>query len=268
MREIDTIGESYARQISINHNDFKIFKSHESQLYQVLWHKFGCMSTLVLPALKDHPSTLPVFRKTLVLGVEVSVWNDDLTRHAADAVVNAANEDLMHGGGLALALVRAGGHEIQVESRSLIARLGKVPTGQIAITGAGRLPYKLIIHAVGPQWTKGNEKRCIEQLKMAITNILDFVIYKNPHIKVVAIPAISSGIFNFPLDLCTCIIVETIMLYLQKKQEVYNLKEIHLVSNEDRTVAAFTTASEAILGRSELESWVSQEAPPFVWILS
>ncbi|XP_007942117.1 protein mono-ADP-ribosyltransferase PARP9 [Orycteropus afer afer] len=263
---IDTLEENYSWQIQVNHN-FKIFKNHESQLCEVLQNKFGCISTLVSPAL-ESTNSVPVFRKMLTPKIEVSVWKDDLTRHAVDAVVNAANEQLQHSGGLAWALVKVGGSEIQEESRRLVVKHGKVPTGEIAITGAGRLPCKLIIHAVGPQWLGIDGQRCVEELKMAITNILGYVFYKNPNIRTVAIPAISSGIFHFPLDLCTEIIVRTISLFVQRDQGVSNLKEIHLVSNEDPTVAAFKTASESILGRNEWESLVSQEALPLLLLLS
>ncbi|XP_061049146.1 protein mono-ADP-ribosyltransferase PARP9 isoform X1 [Eubalaena glacialis] len=255
--EINTLRENYSRQISINHSDFKILKNNESRLWEVLQNKFSCIFSLVSPAQEGNSESRQVFRKMLMPRLELSVWKDDLTRHAVDAVVNAANEDLMHGGGLAQALVKAGGLEIQEESRRRISLYGKIPAGDIAITGAGKLPCKLIIHAVGPRWGLMDREECISKLRRAIIKILDFV---NNNVYTVAIPALSSGIFQFPLDLCTQVIVETIKYYFQNMQLASNLKEIHLVSNEDCTVAAFKTVSEAILGRNELGSWVSQEA--------
>ncbi|XP_012331635.1 protein mono-ADP-ribosyltransferase PARP9 [Aotus nancymaae] len=256
--ETDALEENYSWHIPINHDEFKILKPNESQLCEVLQSKFGCISTLVSPVQEGNSKSLQVFRKMLAPGLELSVWKDDLTRHAVDAVVNAANEDLLHGGGLALALVTAGGIEIQEESKEFVARHGKVPTGAIAVTRAGRLPCKEIIHAVGPRWTVWDTQGCIEKLKKAIGSILNYVVCGNTHIKTVAIPALSSGIFQFPLNLCTKIIVETIQVNLQGMLMMSNLKEIHLVSNEDPTVAAFKAASEHILGRSQL----GQETTP------
>lgn len=174
--------------------------------------------------------------------------------------MNAANENLIHGGGLAHALVKAGGQEIQEESTRLVSRHGKIPTGEVVFTGAGRLPCKLIIHAVGPRWVEMHREYCIYQLQRAIVNILNSVTSGKPPIETVAIPAVSSGIFQFPLHLCTQIIVETIRNYFQRIQQTGTLKQIHLVSNEDPTVAAFKTASEGILGKNELGSQVSQGA--------
>ncbi|XP_066097950.1 protein mono-ADP-ribosyltransferase PARP9 isoform X1 [Saccopteryx bilineata] len=256
--ETDILGENYSWQIPVNHNDFKIFKNNESLLCEVLQNKFGCISTLVSPAKESKSDSLQVFRKMLTPGLELSVWKDNLTRHAVDAVVNAANESLNHGGGLAGALVKAGGQEIQDESTKYVMRCGHVGTGEIAITGAGRLPCKVIIHAVGPRWAAMDKERCIFNLEKAIRNILDFVTTTRQDLETVAIPALSSGIFQFPLDLCTKIIVNTINSYFRRKQLTSHLKEIHLVSNEDPTVAAFKTASEIILGRNELVSWASQ----------
>ncbi|XP_012497467.1 PREDICTED: poly [ADP-ribose] polymerase 9 isoform X3 [Propithecus coquereli] len=258
--ETDTLRENDSWQIPINHHDFEILKNNERQLHEVLQKKFLCISTLVSPALKGNSKSLQVFRKMLTPGLELSVWKGDLTQHAVDAVVNAANEDLLHGGGLALALVKVGGPEIQEESRRVIVSYGKIPTGEIVTTGAGRLPCKVIIHAVGPRWRAADPQGCITMLQRAITNILDYVIYRNTLIKTVAIPALSSGIFQFPLDLCTQTIVETIQFNLQGKQMFGNLKEIHLVSNEDPTVASWKAASEHILGRNELGPWLSQKA--------
>ncbi|KAL4677838.1 hypothetical protein H8959_020512 [Pygathrix nigripes] len=115
-------------RIPINHNDFKIFKNIERQLCEVLQNKFGCISTVVSPVREGNSTSLQVFRKMLTPRIELSVWKDDLTTHAVDAVVNAANEDLLHGGGLALALVKAGGFEIQEESKQFVATFGKVST--------------------------------------------------------------------------------------------------------------------------------------------
>lgn len=259
--EIDTLRGNYSQQISISHDNFKILKNNESLLCEVLQNKFGCNFTLVSPAREGNNESLRVFRKMLTPRVELSVWKDDLTRHAVDAVVNAANEELLHGGGLAQALVKAGGFEIQEESRSFVSKYGRIPTGEIVTTGAGKLPCRYIIHAVGPRWALMDGHECIDKLQRAIINILNCVSSKNSmNIKTVAIPALSSGIFQFPLDLCTETIVQTIKFYFQSMPITSNLKEIHLVSNEDPTVAAFKLASEIILGRNELESWVSQGA--------
>ncbi|XP_049978324.1 protein mono-ADP-ribosyltransferase PARP9 isoform X4 [Alexandromys fortis] len=250
--------------IPVKHNVFEILKSNESQLCEVLQNKFGCSSTLSCPVPAGNSAPAQqVFRRRLTPGIELSIWKDDLTLHAVDAVVNAANEELSHGSGLAGSLVRAGGLEIQEESRHLVDTYGKVPTGTIAVTKAGRLPCSWIIHAVGPRWTSWNDKTtAVGLLRLAIKNILDYVCIKNIHIKTVAIPALSSGIFQFPLDLCTQTILETIQLYFQKKQLISDLKEIHLVSNEDRTVASFKDAAEHILRKNELSLGTSPGTTP------
>ncbi|KAK7828033.1 hypothetical protein U0070_013659, partial [Myodes glareolus] len=249
--------------IPVKHNVFEIVKSNESQLCDILQNKFGCSSTLSCPVPSGNSTPAQqVFRRKLTPRIELSVWKDDLTRHVVDAVVNAANEELSHGSGLAGSLVRAGGIEIQEESRCLVATHGKIPTGKIAVTGAGRLPCHQIIHAVGPRWTARNGQTAVRLLEIAINSILDYVCIQNTHIKTVAIPALSSGIFQFPLDLCTHTILETIQLYLQEKQPISDLKEIHLVSNEDRTVASFKDAAERTLGKNELSLGMSPGTIP------
>uniref|UniRef100_A0A8D0PT66 Poly(ADP-ribose) polymerase family member 9 n=1 Tax=Sus scrofa TaxID=9823 RepID=A0A8D0PT66_PIG len=262
--ETDILQENYSQQITLHHNDLKILKSNENQLWEILQNKFDCIFTLVSPAQEGNNESLQVFRKMLTPRLELSVWKADLTRHAVDAVVNAANEDLTHGGGLAQALVKAGGVEIQEESRKWISEFSKVPTGEIAVTGAGKLPCKCIIHAVGPRWRLMDRQKCVSKLQKAIMSILNYVNSKNGVIKTVAIPALSSGIFQFPLDLCTQVIVETIKSYYQRMQPGSNLREIHLVSNEDPTVAAFKAASEVTLGKNELGLRVTQEASTIV----
>src|ERR671933_706076 len=81
----------------------------------------------------------------------------DITERNVDAIVNAANSYLKHGGGVAAAIVRKGGTIIQEESDNIIAKTGIVPVGSAVITTAGKLPCKAVIHTVGPRMGEGNE---------------------------------------------------------------------------------------------------------------
>jgi O-acetyl-ADP-ribose deacetylase (regulator of RNase III) len=124
----------------------------------------------------------------------------DITEQAVDAIVNAANSHLQHGGGVAGAIVRKGGQVIQDESDAI----GYVPTGSAAITSAGKLPAKFVIHAVGPRMGEGDEDN---KLKNAVASSLELASKKG--LASVSMPAISSGIFGFPKDRCAKILVGT-----------------------------------------------------------
>jgi O-acetyl-ADP-ribose deacetylase (regulator of RNase III) len=131
----------------------------------------------------------------------------DITERDVDAIVNAANSHLQHGGGVAGAIVRKGGHVIQGESD----RIGFVPVGHAAITGAGKLPCKYVIHAVGPRMGEGDEDN---KLKNAILSSL--MLASGKALKSISIPAISSGIFGFPKDRCAEILVSETLNYLKE----------------------------------------------------
>jgi len=122
----------------------------------------------------------------------------DLTERDVDAIVNAANTHLQHGGGVAGAIVRKGGQIIQDESN----RVGYVPVGGATITTAGRLKAKFVIHAVGPRMGEGDEDA---KLRKAITSVLALATDKG--FKSISMPAISAGIFGFPKDRCAKILV-------------------------------------------------------------
>ncbi|XP_074157490.1 protein mono-ADP-ribosyltransferase PARP9 [Sminthopsis crassicaudata] len=246
--------EQKSLQIAIGSDHLKILKNCESLFSDVINKKFQCTSNL-----KSTVDSAKVFRTMLSSQIELSVWKDDLTSHAVDAVVNAANENLSHGGGLALALLKTGGPVIAEESENIIKLCQKVPVGKIAVTSGGQLPCSEIIHAVGPQWSVINQEKCYSQLKEAILNILKYVVSGSSVIKTVAIPAISSGIFGFPLNLCVGIIVDTIMTFSDYQRSKI-LKEIHLVSNEEPTVAAFKRSCEEFLWR------ITSAAPPLASI--
>ncbi|CAI9610837.1 unnamed protein product, partial [Staurois parvus] len=85
-------------------------------------------------------------------GLTLSVYKDDLCRHNVDVIVNAANEDLKHIGGLAKAILDAAGRKLQDDCNQIIRKDGKLFTGDSVITDAGKLPCKQIIHTVGPRW--------------------------------------------------------------------------------------------------------------------
>ena len=114
-----------------------------------------------------------------------------------DAIVNAANEHMVHGGGVAYYISKAAGKTMDDESRAYVARHGKVQVGEICVTRAGRLPYKGIIHAVGPQWSDyiGIEDRCAKDLYHTIRNILKAA--EEMKWKRIALCAVSAGEYSF-----------------------------------------------------------------------
>lgn len=121
----------------------------------------------------------------------------DLLREPVDAIVNAANGRLAHGGGVAAAIARAAGSALEAEGRSYIDRRGLVATGEAVVTTAGRLPFKGVIHAVGPRLGEGEEGG---KLRRAVEAAL--LRAHERGWRSVSFPAISSGIFAVPLEVC------------------------------------------------------------------
>ncbi len=130
----------------------------------------------------------------------------DLTERDVDAIVNAANSRLQHGGGVAGAIVRKGGRVIQDESD----KIGFVPVGSAVITTAGKLKARYIIHAVGPRMGEGDEDN---KLKSAINCVLTLA--AGEKLKSISVPAISAGIFGFPKDRCAKILVGETAAFLK-----------------------------------------------------
>jgi O-acetyl-ADP-ribose deacetylase (regulator of RNase III) len=125
------------------------------------------------------------------------VLQADLLEQPVDAIVNAANGELAHGGGVAGVISRAAGPALQEESAALVRRHGPYPTGSAVATGAGRLPFKAVIHAVGPRHGEGDEER---KLVLALGNA--FALAAEKGWQSVAFPAVSSGIFAVSHDIC------------------------------------------------------------------
>ena len=147
----------------------------------------------------------------------------DITTEKVDAIVNAANSQLQHGGGVAWTISRRGGDIIQRESREWIQKNGEVSHAQPAYTSAGVLPCRYVIHAVGPIWGDGDEDA---KLADAITGSLR--VASDLGLASVSLPAISTGIFGFPKERAARIIFSSIENYLTQNADA-SLKQVRLI---------------------------------------
>ena len=121
----------------------------------------------------------------------------DLLKEPVEAIVNAANGHLAHGGGVAGIISRAAGPSLQAESDRLVAARGPFATGSAVVTTAGALAFKGVIHAVGPRYGEGDEE---EKLFKALTAAWERA--RENGWASVAFPAVSSGIFAVPVEIC------------------------------------------------------------------
>jgi O-acetyl-ADP-ribose deacetylase (regulator of RNase III) len=141
----------------------------------------------------------------------LEVIEADITEMETEAIVNAANAQLILGGGVAGAIHRKGGLEIQKQCNNI----GGTFTGGAVITEAGNLKAKYVIHAVGPRMGEGNED---QKLRNATLNSLKLADQNN--IKSISFPAISTGIFGYPTDRCAEIMLNTIIEYIQESTDL------------------------------------------------
>ena len=142
---------------------------------------------------------------------EIILKQGDITDMKVDAIVNAANAQLILGGGVAGAIRRRGGNQIQEECN----KIGGTFVGGAVITNGGNLKAKHVIHAVGPRMGEGNED---VKLKNATLNSLKLM--DQHELNTIAFPAISTGIFGYPIDRCAKIMINTVKEYFSRKTSV------------------------------------------------
>ena len=164
---------------------------------------------------------------TLASGQILQIVQGDLTLERVDAIVNAANEHLQHGGGVAWAIVRRGGNVIQEESNDWIRKHGPVSHSRPAWTSGGTLPAKYVIHAVGPVWGSGDENVKLHDCVYGSLRVADKLKCTS-----IALPAISTGIFGFPKERAAGVILSAIKDYFKKEKSDLSIVRLTLFDKE------------------------------------
>ena len=173
--------------------------------------------------------------KTLTFpsGQSFSLAQGDLTQEKVDAIVNPANEHLMHGGGVAALIARKGGEIINKESQVWIKEHGLVSHGKPAYTSGGDLPCRYVIHAVGPVWGSGDEDN---KLSAAVSGSLRRA--EELELTSIAFPAISTGIFGFPKDRAAKVIYKAVHNHFSQNPDS-GLNDVRMVVYDQPTTDVF-----------------------------
>ena len=192
---------------------------------------------------RSKGSTAPDNSLTFLLpgGQKVIVKKGNIICENVDVIVNAANGNLEHGGGVAAAICRAaGGHSFQEECRNLVRRKGVVGDGQAVYTDSGSLPFKIIVHAVPPRWysrdTQSTQRRNTSLLRNACYNSL--LVTHGKGGTSVAIPGLGSGIYGIPKDVCAQALLSGTEDFF-KKIASSPIKRVVFVDLDDASVTAF-----------------------------
>jgi len=141
------------------------------------------------------------------MATQIEVVEADITTLAVDAIVNAANESLLGGGGVDGAIHRAAGPQLLAECRTI----GRCPTGEARLTNGFKLPAKYVIHTVGPVWEGGGHR---EEDLLAACYRHSLSIALRHHVRTIAFPAINTGAYRFPLDRAAAIAADEVNVFL------------------------------------------------------
>ena len=178
---------------------------------------------------------------TLTSRTRVEIAQGDITKEHVDAIVNAANSILAHGGGVAAAIVRAGGAVIQDESDAWVRNNGPVTHQEPAHTHAGKLPCRYVIHAVGPIWGEGEEDRKLEEAIRGSLRLAEHL-----ELQSIAFSAISTGIFGFPKDRAARVFFQTFLEYFEENPNS-PMELVRITLWDDEAVETFLAESEKVM---------------------
>ena len=180
-----------------------------------------------------------LMERVLSTGQTTQIAQGDLTAETTDAIVNAANEYLSHGGGVAWAIVRGGGEIIQQESDEWIRVHGTVTHARPAWTSGGRLPARYVIHAVGPVWGDPERAQGVGDEDAKLTAAVNGSLEVADELKCssISFPAISTGIFGFPKERAAHVMFSAIENYFSHRQS--GIKLVRLVLFDEFTIHVF-----------------------------
>ncbi len=191
---------------------------------------------LAVDASAQASSTL-IYERRLSSTLVVQVRHGDIAQEEVDVIVNAANSDLRHGAGVAGALLRAaGGASWQAESDEYVRQRGRVAVGSVAVTSAGALRARCVVHAVGPQWQGGAHGE-VALLRSAVSNSLR--VAHTHEFASIALPAISSGIFGFDKALCASVLFDEVEAFARAHVGTA-LRQVRFVVNDQLTCDVFS----------------------------
>lgn len=176
-----------------------------------------------------------MFKKNINNSI-IELTQGDITHQIVDVIVNAANSELMGGGGVDGAIHRAGGGEILAQCKKIKAQQGRLPTGQAIATTAGKLKAKYIVHTVGPIWSGGKQHEP-ELLASAYRNSLKCA--EENLATTVAFPSISTGAYGYPVENASIIALKAVSNYLKGDTCI---KIVRFVLFDVRTFEAFKKA--------------------------
>jgi O-acetyl-ADP-ribose deacetylase len=165
-------------------------------------------------------------------GRTFQVVRGDLLKEPVDAIVNAANGRLVHGGGVAGVISRAAGPSLQAECNRIVRERGPLPAGSAVVSGAGRLPFKGVIHAVGPHRGEGDEEQKLVRALGAA-----FQCAHESGWVALSFPAVSSGIFAVPLQVCARAYDQAVRGWFEGRPKT-SLKLIRLCLREQEVIEA------------------------------
>jgi O-acetyl-ADP-ribose deacetylase (regulator of RNase III) len=171
-------------------------------------------------------------------GLRLRLIHGDITHSEAEAIVNAANARLQHGGGVAAAIARGGGPQIQAESDAWLREHGPISHETPAITSSGELPCQYVIHAVGPVWGEGNEHQKLTTTVQYALRLAD-----EQGIQSLALPAISTGIYGFPKEQGAGVILDALLKEIEQHPPA-RLRQIDITLIDEQSVKHFATAFE------------------------
>jgi O-acetyl-ADP-ribose deacetylase (regulator of RNase III) len=169
------------------------------------------------------------------------VVQGDITKQKVDAIVNAANQQLIKGGGVDGAIHRAAGPKLQEECR----QIGGCPTGEARITKGYGLPAKHVIHAVGPRWHGGGKGEA-DLLASCYRNALELAVANGA--KMVAFPGISTGVYGYPLEDATRIAITTVAEVLEREPSIEQVRFVTF--GDEATKVAERILSEVAKGKA------------------